>query len=102
MFVSEIDFFKSYVEREVKLLPQQERKPREGKSPGGVIHHIHLAGIEARFELGQRHIQLENGCASISRVQLIHFLQRTLIRLHLPLKKGDVSQKPDPRIVTSL
>ena len=82
------------------LLPQQQRKARKRKSARGVIHDIHLAGVEAGLELGQRHIQLENGGASISRVQLFHFLQGTFIGLHLALEKGDVGQEPDARIVT--
>ena len=84
------------------VLPDQQGKPRKQEVTAGVVDHIDLAGIKARLERGQRHIQLEDGGLSLARIQIGQLDQRTLVGFGLPLKERDVGQEPDAGFVPSL
>ncbi len=60
--------------------------------PRRVVHNIHLAGVEAGFELREWDIQLKRCCFSIFGSGLRDLDERTLICLHFALKKGDIAQ----------
>jgi len=65
----------------------------------GIIDHIYLTCVKAGLERCEWYVQLEDGGFPFARIQLGNLDQRTLVGLGLSLKKCDVGQEADARLV---
>ena len=63
--------------------------------PGGVIHHIDLAGVEAGLKLGKGDLQLDDGGMAARIIQFLGFHQGRFERLNPALEEGYVGEDPD-------
>ena len=78
-----------------RLFPHQQSQPRKAELPGGIVNNIHLAGIEARLQLGKRHIELENRGFALRRIQLLAHHHRSFIGFDLSTEESDVGHQVD-------
>src|SRR5271165_1589649 len=77
------------------LLPQQHRHSRKDKMPGGIVDDVDLAGVEAWFQLRERHVQLKDGRMPVGNTNFLNLRQRRLVSLYVPLEERNVTQQPD-------
>src|ERR1044071_274863 len=77
------------------LLPYQYGKPRKAKVSPGIVNDIHLARVQAGFELRQRDVKLKNSRPALRRIQLPRLDQRRLKRFYLAVEEHDAGQQMD-------
>jgi hypothetical protein len=53
-----------------RLLTNQQGQTRESELSGGIVDDVDLTGVETGFELGKRHVELEDCSLAVRRVQL--------------------------------
>ncbi len=53
---------------DLRFGPDQQGEPWKEKVSTGIVDHIYLAGIKARFERCERHVLLEDGGLALSRI----------------------------------
>src|SRR5260370_7608594 len=79
-------------QRHMKLLAHEQCQAWEQEMSGGIINYVHLAGIEAGFQIGQRDIELEDSGRAIGHGNFFGFAQRSLLAFLPSISKSHVTQ----------
>src|SRR5260370_27673961 len=82
-------------QRHMKLLAHEQCQAWEQEMSGGIINYVHLAGIEAGFQIGQRDIELEESGVAIGHGNFFGFDQWSLVGFGLSMEESNVSEDVD-------
>src|SRR5579884_626314 len=71
----------------------QQGEARKEEIAGRVVDNVYLTGVEARLQLRERHIELEDGGVPFGSAELVGFDHRRLVGFDLAAEKGNAGEK---------